>query len=352
MRPARGSLLTVLAWVLLFALPLVLSDWNAALFAQYLTYGIFALSLALIWGGAGILSFGQAIFFGLGAYSMALVTLGKLPFLGDSQWTGLLLALVLPTLAAAVLGWVLFQGRALAGAHLGIVTLCAAVVAEIAARRWDFIGGFNGLFGIPAMVAPDGDMLSGFATSYVVLAVALVVYLVALAVMRSPFGTVLAAIRNDENRTAHFGFDVRRHKIFVFALSGGLAGLAGALFALQFGFVSPTLIGFGLSTEALIWVAVGGRGVLMAAFLGALIVRWTESVLSATLDQYWLLALGIVFVATVVFAPQGLLGNLLRLPAPRRLRGAGQGRAQSRPEGAATPVRTAPDPIDSHANPS
>ena len=129
---------------------------------------------------------------------------------------------------------------------------------------------------------------------------------------------MLAAIRNNENRTAHFGYDVRLYKIFVFALSGALAGLAGALFALQFGFVSPTLIGFGLSTEALIWVAVGGRGVLMAAFLGALIVRSSESVLSSALDQYWLLALGIVFVATVVFAPQGLLGNVLRLPSPRR----------------------------------
>jgi urea transport system permease protein len=89
MRIARGSLLTVLTWVVLFSLPLVLSDWNAALFAQYLTYGMFALSLALIWGGAGILSFGQAIFFGIGAYSMALVTLGKLPLLGESAWAGL-----------------------------------------------------------------------------------------------------------------------------------------------------------------------------------------------------------------------------------------------------------------------
>lgn len=316
---SRGSLLTVLIWVLLFVLPLLLGDWNAALFAQYVTYGIFALSLALIWGGAGILCFGQAIFFGIGAYSMALVTLGKLPFLGESQWMGLLLALVLPTLAAAVLGWILFQGRALAGAHLGIVTLCGAVVAEIAARRWDFIGGFNGLFGIPPMASFDGEMLSGFATSYVVLLAALVAYLIALAIMRSPLGTVLAAIRNDENRTAHFGYDVRRHKIFVFALSGALAGLAGALFALQFGFVSPTLVGFGLSTEVLIWVAVGGRATLMAAFLGAVIVRSGESLLSSALGQYWLLALGVVFVATVVFAPQGLLGNLLRLGPPRRL---------------------------------
>ena len=339
----RGTLFTVLVWVLLLILPLVLGDWDAALFAQYVTYGIFALSLALIWGGAGILSFGQAIFFGIGAYSMALVTLGRLPFLGDSAWTGLALALVLPMLAAGTLGWILFEGKALAGAHLGIITLCGAVVAEIAARRWDFIGGFNGLFGIPTMTSFDGEMLSGFATSYVVLAAALGAYLIALAVVRSPLGTVLAAIRNDENRTAHLGYDVRQHKIFVFALSGAMAGLAGALFALQFGFVSPTLVGFGLSTEVLIWVAVGGRGVLMAAFLGAILVRSGESLLSAFLGQYWLLVLGIVFVATVVFTPQGLFANLLRLPSPGRL----TRRAKPASKSTKTSDRSASQPIDS-----
>ncbi len=321
MRPSRGSVFTILCWAVLAILPLVLGDWNAGLLAQYVTYGIFALSLGLLWGTAGILCFGQAIFFGLGAYCMALVTLGKLPLLGDSQWTGFALALVLPMLAAGLLGWLLFQGRALAGAHLGIVTLCAAVVAEIAARRWNFIGGFNGLFGVPAPSAPfTGEMLGGVGTAYWVLGAALLVYLLSLAITRSPLGTVLSAIRNDENRTAHFGYDVRRHKIFVFAVSGAIAGLAGGLFALQFGFVSPTLVGFALSTEVLIWVAVGGRGVLMAAFLGAILVRSVENVMSATLAEYWLLALGLLFVATVVLAPQGLLAPFLRLPLPARLR--------------------------------
>lgn len=321
MRLSRGALLTAACWAVLFALPLLLGDWNTGLLAQYATYGLFGLSLGLIWGGAGILSFGQAIFFGLGAYSMALVTLGKLPWLGDSQWMGFALAIVMPTLVAAMLGWMMFQGRALAGAHLGIVTLCASVVAEIAARRWNFIGGFNGLFGIPPLVSPfTGDMLSGMATGYVVLSAGLAVYVLSLVITRSPLGTVLAAIRNDESRTTHFGFDVRRHKIFVFALSGAIAGLAGAFFAVQFGFVSPTLVGFALSTEVLIWVAVGGRSSLMAAFLGAILVRSIENVMSATLEEYWLLALGIMFVATVVVAPQGLLGNLLRLGSPSRLR--------------------------------
>ena len=113
-RSARlGLSLTVLAWAGLGLAPLVLDDWNIGLLTQYVTYGIFALSLGLIWGQAGILCFGQAIFFGIGAYSMALVTLGKLPWLGDSQWTGLALAVLLPMMLAALLGWIMFQGRAL-----------------------------------------------------------------------------------------------------------------------------------------------------------------------------------------------------------------------------------------------
>ncbi|TPI15573.1 branched-chain amino acid ABC transporter permease [Mesorhizobium sp. B4-1-1] len=319
-RPARLGLgLTMLAWAGLALAPLVLDDWNIGQLTQYVTYGIFALSLGLIWGQAGILCFGQAIFFGVGAYSMALVTLGKLSWLGDSQWTGIALALLLPMLVAAVLGWILFQGRALSGAHLAIVTLCAAVVCEIAARRWEFIGGFNGLFGVPPLSWPNGDPLSTNATYFFIGGAALLAYLLSLWIGRSPLGTVLAGIRNDERRTLHFGYDVRLHKIFVFTVSGAMAGLAGGLFTTQFGFVSPPLVGFALSTEVLIWVAVGGRSVLMGAFLGALAVRGTENAMSASLDQYWLIALGALFIVVVVVLPQGLFGKLLALAPPRRL---------------------------------
>lgn len=314
-----GLGLTVAAWVGLALAPLVLDDWNIGLLTQYVTYGIFALSLGLIWGQAGILCFGQAIFFGIGAYAMALVTLGKLPWLGDSQWTGLALAVLLPMLVAALLGWVLFQGRALSGAHLAIVTLCAAVVCEIAARRWEFIGGFNGLFGVPPLSGFDGEPLSTNATYFFVGGAALLTYLLSLWIARSPLGTVLAAIRNDERRTLHLGYDVRLHKIFVFTVSGAMAGFAGGLFTTQFGFVSPPLVGFALSTEVLIWVAVGGRAVLMGAFLGALGVRATENALSASLDQYWLIALGALFIIVVVVLPQGVFGRLFALAPPRRL---------------------------------
>ena len=279
-----SSLLTAIIWIALGLGPLFLNEWNLAQLGQYMTYGIFAMGVAFIWGQAGILSFGQAIFFGIGGYCMALVNLGQLPFLGDSTTVGLLLALVLSSCGAYVLGRPLFHGRGLAGAYFAIVTLCAAVIVETLAQQWSFIGGFNGLLGIPPFVAPwrrgADAYLSASEVYLLMLVAALFVFLILSYIVRSPIGTVLAAIRDDDQRTAFFGYNVVRYKVAAFVVSAAVSGLAGALFVKQFSFAAPSLIGFGLSTEVLIWVAVGGRNALLAAFLGALLVRSVEGVLS------------------------------------------------------------------------
>lgn len=316
MRHRLPLLLTFGFGAALLLAPLALDDWRVTQLAQLLTYGLFALSLAFIWGQAGILCFGQAIFFGVGAYIMALITLGNIPLLGASQWTGLLLALLGGGAAALLLGLFLFGGRGLTGAHLAIVTLCAAVVAEIAAGRWSFIGGFNGLLGVPPLAVPwerEDVFLTSTETYFFVLAVVVLIYLLMLWLSRSPYGTLLAAIRSNEDRTRFFGFNVTAAKLFAFTLSGMIAGLAGAMFTAQFGFVSPPLVGFALSTEVLIWVAVGGREVLLAALAGAMLVRWGENMLSDRLGQYWLLAMGFLFILVVVVAPRGLFGRALDL---------------------------------------
>ena len=314
-------ILSIAFGIALLLAPLALDDWRLSQLAQLLTYGLFALSLSFIWGQAGILCFGQAIFFGVGAYVMALVTLGRFPVLGDSQLMGLLLATVAAGGVAFVLGLFLFGGRGITGAHLAVVTLCAAVIIEIAAGRWAFIGGFNGLRGVPPLTTPwqrDDIYLSGLETYFLVFAVLALVYFFLLWLTQTSFGTLLAAIRSNEVRTRFLGFDVTKAKLFAFFLSGMVAGLAGALFAAQFGFVSPQLIGFALSTEVLIWVAVGGRGVLLAAVVGALLVRWGEDQLSDQLGQYWLLATGLLFIIIVVMAPRGLFGRVLDLSARRK----------------------------------
>jgi urea transport system permease protein len=325
MHPKLSSLpLTAIIWIALWLGPLILNEWNLTQLAQYMTYGIFAMGLAFVWGQAGILSFGQAIFFGIGGYCMGLVTLGQLPFLGDSTMVGLLLALVLSSLAAFALGRPLFHGRGLAGAYFAIVTLCAAVIVETLAQQWSFIGGFNGLLGIPPFAAAwrkgADAYLSATELYFLMLAAALIVFLILSYIVQSPIGTILAAIRDDDQRTAFFGYDIVRYKVAAFVLSAAVSGLAGALFVKQFGFAAPSLIGFGLSTEVLIWVAVGGRNALLAAFLGALLVRSGEGVLSDRLGDYWLLALGVLFVITVVLMPSGLFGRVLMPSVPRRLR--------------------------------
>ena len=320
-----GVWLSAAVWVALAACPLVIDAWAASQLAQYMTYGLFAMSLAFIWGQGGILCFGHALFFGIGAYAMALVTLGRLPALGDSQGVGLLLAILVAAGVANLLGRLLFHGRGLSGAFFAIVTLCTAFIVEIAAQHWRFVGGFNGLIGVPPLAAPWRSgahaWLGPVESFYAVFAIVLAVYLVLLAIERSPFGTVFRTIRDNEYRTGFFGYDVTEYKTVAFTVSGAVAGLAGALFTAQFGFVSPALIGFALSTEVLIWTAVGGRGVLLAAFLGAVLVRSVEGVLSENLGNYWLLILGLLFVVTVVVAPRGLFGVVLSLPLPRRLAG-------------------------------
>ncbi|HWK60236.1 MAG TPA: branched-chain amino acid ABC transporter permease [Eoetvoesiella sp.] len=322
-RVSMGRPLTVALWAALMLVPLFADEWSVSQLGQYLTFGILAMSLSFIWGQVGILCFGQAIFFGLGAYLMGLTTLERFTWFGGSQTVGLLLATAGPALLAYVLGKLLFVGRGLSGAFFAIVTLCAAMIVEIVAQHTDFIGGFDGLLGIPPLMANwrvGDEMLSTNETFYVVLGSALLIYLAALFVQRSPLGTVLAAIRNNEDRTASFGYRTIDYKVLAFTISGAMAGYAGALFTAQFGFVSPAITGTALSTEVLVWVAVGGRGVLMAAFLGAVLVRFVESFLSSALGPYWLLMLGMFFVLTVVVMPEGIFGRLLRLPLPRSWR--------------------------------
>ncbi len=310
-------------WLLLALLPLALSEWKLAQLSQLVSYGIFAMSLAFVWGQTGLLCFGQAIFFGLGGYTMAVLTKGMVPGLPTGTAFGLLAAVLVPAATGLLAGVLMFRGRGLSGAYFAIVTLAAAVIAERAASHTAFLGGFNGLMNGPPLAYTAGgktvELLDAVPVYYLLLGAAAVVCGLLLWTERSPLGTILRAIRDNETRTGSFGFDVSLYKTFSLALGAAVAGFAGALFVTQFGFVSPALIGAALSTEVLIWTAVGGRGVLLAAFLGALLVRSVEGALSDRLGYYWLLALGGLFVATVVLFPSGLFGRLLALPLPRRL---------------------------------
>lgn len=303
-------IITLALWAMLFSLPLVLDEFTLSQFSIYFSYGLLAMSLALVWGQAGLLCLGQAIFFGLGAYSMSLISLDMVPWFSQFQMGfGLIFAIIIPMLAAYFIAILLFNGSRLDGAFLGLVTLALAVVAERLFEHWRYAGGANGLFGIPSFSWHD-EPLSERSFYYVILIIACIVALALFKLSRSSFGLLLKAIRENESRTNHLGVNTIRVKTLTFVIAAGIAGLAGALFVTQFYFVSPNLIGFGLSTEILIWVAVGGRFSFTAAFFGAITVRLLENYLGDYFGTYWQLMLGVIFIIIVMYFPKGIFGKL------------------------------------------
>jgi ABC-type branched-subunit amino acid transport system permease subunit len=309
-RPVGIAVFAILALA-----PLLGGAYWAAQLTLYVIYGMLAMSLALVWGRAGLLCFGQAMFFGIGAYAMAVGTKGMAGDALASTYVGLILAIGVACLFAALLGYFLFWGRGLSGPYLAIVTLAIALILERSLNNWYALGGYNGLLDVPpltfASVGVAGDYWDARPQFYLILAIAALVWLGLERMLRSPFGILLSAIKTDPERTAFFGYRVMGLRVLVFVIGAGIAGLAGGLFAAVEGFVSPTLIGFLLSTEVLIWTALGGRDVLLAAFLGAIAVRWIESSLVDLLGDIWILALGLVLRISVVLLPKGLIATPL-----------------------------------------
>ena len=298
---------------LLLIFPIIGDDYLIVQLTQFVVYGIFAMSLSLVWGYAGILCFGHAVFFGLGAYIMALTTKSMIPGISGfmtASVMAMLLSILVVALFAVILGYFLFYGR-LSGPYLGIVTLAIAVIAERIAVKWYYIGGFNGLINVPPLSIAGWEILDQNVLYYCIVTIGCGVYLFCNRIVRSPFGTILAAVRSNETRAEFFGYNIAHYKIIIFATGAAVAGLAGALFAAVTEFVSPTMLGFGLSTEVLIWVALGGKEILLASFLGAMLVRMLEAFLSDLLTYYWILILGMFFVICVMFFPKGVFGNLL-----------------------------------------
>ncbi|MSP20306.1 MAG: branched-chain amino acid ABC transporter permease [Alphaproteobacteria bacterium] len=291
--------------------PFVLGDYWTGQLARYVLFGLFAMSLALVWGRAGILCFGQAMFFGIGGYAMATVTLGTfaaVPF--TAALPALVLAVAVAAAAALLVALFLFWGAGIGGAYLAAVTLALAAILEQAVRGWYGLGADNGLSGVPPLPLGDNPW-DPRPIYFVVLAVAAAVYFGLLALLASRFGTLLTALRTNPERLAHLGYSVVALRVAVFTLGGAIAGLAGALFVATDAFASPSLIGFALSAEVLIWVALGGRSVLLAAFLAAILIRVAEAYLSETLGPWWLLTLGTLFMVSVAAVPNGVLATPL-----------------------------------------
>jgi urea transport system permease protein len=319
-----------------------------ALFGKYICYALLALSIDLIWGYCGILSLGHGAFFALGGYAMGMYLMRQIgsrgvyadPILPDFMvflnwkelplyWYGfqhfpyaLLMIVAVPGALAFVFGWFAFRSR-VTGVYLSIITQALTYALMLGFFRNNFgFGGNNGLTDFKDILGFNVQAESTRNVLFSISCVALMAgFLVCRAVVTSKFGKVLIAIRDAEARTRFLGYRVESYKLFVFTVSACMAGIAGALYVPQVGIINPGEFAPGNSIEAVIWVAVGGRGTLTGAALGAVLVNYGKTYFtSGVLAPYWLFMLGGLFIGVTLLLPRGVIGTLHHWTALRRAR--------------------------------
>ncbi len=319
--------------------PLHLSAYAVTLVGKYLCYALLAVALDLVWGYCGILSLGHGAFFALGGYAMGMYLMRQIgtrgvyanPDLPDfmvflnwhalpATWWGfslfpfaMAMVLIVPGMLALVFGYFAFRSR-VTGVYLSIITQAMTYALLLAFFRNDMgFGGNNGLTDFKDIlgfnIQADTTRAALFSLSCLALAGG---YLIAAAVVNSKFGQVIVAIRDAESRTRFLGYRVENYKTLVFVLSAMMAGVAGALYVPQVGIINPGEFAPANSIEAVIWVAVGGRGTLVGAALGAILVNWGKTFFTGALPEYWLFGLGALFVLVTLFLPKGILGLIDR----------------------------------------
>ncbi|MGC1350150.1 MAG: urea ABC transporter permease subunit UrtC [Xanthobacteraceae bacterium] len=317
-----------------------------ALFGKYACYALLALSIDLIWGFAGILSLGHGAFFALGGYAMGMYLMRQIgtrgvyadPILPDFMvflnwkelpwyWYGFqhfpyaaLMVMLVPGALAFVFGWFAFRSR-VTGVYLSIITQALTYALMLGFFRNNFgFGGNNGLtdfkdiLGFNVQAETTRNALFSISCAAIMLA-----FLICRALITSKFGKVLIAIRDAEARARFLGYRVESYKVLVFTLSACMAGVAGALYVPQVGIINPSEFAPANSIEAVIWVAVGGRGTLTGAVVGAVLVNYAKTFFtSGILAPYWLFMLGALFVAVTLLLPRGIVGTARHWNALRR----------------------------------
>jgi len=328
----------ILAVFLVVVLPLTLDSFRLNLVGKYLTYAFAAVSLVLLWGYGGILSLGQGIFFGLGGYGMAMFlkleasspentaiqsTPGIPDFMDWNQITSLpwfwelfnsltftiIAILVLPAAFAYIIGAAMFKRR-VGGVYFAIITQVIAVILTVLiVGQQGFTGGINGITDLRTMNGWDITSDSAKYIFYFVnCALLLMVITASRFILTSKFGSLLLAIRDKEDRVRFSGYDVSNFKIFIFCFAALVSAIGGAMFTLQVGFMSPSFVGIVPSIEMVIFAAVGGRMSLIGAVYGTLLINFGKTIFSESFPELWLFLMGGLFIAVVMFFPNGLAG--------------------------------------------
>ena len=325
---------------------LYMPSYILQLIGKYLCYASLALAVDLVWGFCGILSLGHAAFFALGGYCMGMYLMRQIgtrgvygnPLLPDFMvflnykelpwfWHGFShfwfagpMIIIVPSLLALALGWFAFRSR-VTGVYLSIITQAMTYALQLAFFRNDMgLGGNNGLTDYKDILGFSVQADSTRGALCFASALALAIFLViSAAVVSSRFGKALTAVRDAESRMRFLGYRVEGYKLFVFVLSAAMAGIAGALYVPQVGIINPSEFAPGNSIEAVLWVAVGGRGTLIGPVVGAFIVNWAKTYLTGALPEVWLFALGALFILVTLFLPKGVVGLWEQLK-PRKVR--------------------------------
>jgi len=311
------------------------SNYTLSLLGKYLTYGLLALALDLVWGYCGILSLGHGAFFALGGYAMGMYLMRQIGTRGvygnaelpdfmvflnwhhlpwywygfDMFWFAMLMVVVVPGVLAFVFGWLAFRSR-VTGVYLSIITQALTYALMLAFFRNEMgFGGNNGLTDFKDILGfnlqSDITRAGLFLASAIALATG---YLVSRYIVSSKLGRVVVAVRDAEDRARFIGYKVESYKLWIFVVSAMLVGVAGSLYVPQVGIINPGEFSPLNSIEMVIWVAVGGRGTLYGAVAGAFLVNYSKTFLTGALPEVWLYALGALFIVVTIFLPKGLVG--------------------------------------------
>lgn len=276
--------------------PLLLDEFKTGLIGLGLTFGLFAIGLDLAWGRAGLISIGQAVFFGLGSYGVAVAAATH-----GSELLGGAIGIVMATLLGAFIAAVGLR-RSTNPSTMAVLTLATTLLAEKVARSWWAVTG-----GSSGISVPDPESVSGYYW-FCLAAMTIVVGLVWLLVLRRPLGNRLAAIRLNDRRAEHLGIPVYRGRVIAFTLGALISAVAGVLAAPWESSISPDRVGIVFSTQVLVWVAVGGRATIIGPFLGAVAATYGQDALASSMGDSYLLMLGVLFIISVLAVPNGIAG--------------------------------------------
>jgi len=316
------SFIAVLAVMLVY--PLFADAYSVGNMAYLLLWVFMAMGLCLVWGYGGMLSFGQALFFGIGGYAYGVLAIN----LGGEAGTtvlALLIALLVAAAVAAVLGYFMIWGQ-VGGVFFGIVTLSAALVlafflGQTAGPEWHIgsarLNGFNGMSGMASLNVPWGGddplIFEGLPLYYLIVGLLLVAYLGLRIFLNSRFGNVIVAIREDPQRAELLGYDVRKYQLATFVIGSMLAGLSGVLYTSWGQFITPASIGLPAAAMPIVWVAFSGRSDITATLAGTFLVLWVFQLLTVYSQQAALLLMGAMLLCTVMVAPQGFMIGMVQL---------------------------------------